>query len=158
MESGAENVFKVEFEQLLDRVQIRVCVYRYSRAIDRCDEALSRSIYWLDAPVEQMAFSVTRDDFVPRAVAGLKAMNATQHIIGNVRIAIEGTSASAESYFQALHSAMVDGVGRDNVMGGRLCRSFREARRRVADRLAPSWWTGIATMPTPRTGASAHSA
>jgi len=136
------NPFEVRADQILDREQIRECVYRYARGIDRCDEELLRSAYWPDATAHQLEFSGTRDEFVAWTIPALESMNGTQHLVGNVLIQLDGPVAAVESYFYGFHSINVDGAARDTVMSGRYVDRFerREGEWRIAERTVVVDW------------------
>ena len=44
-------------DQLADREAVRDCLYRYCRAIDRCDFELLASVYWRDSTEDHEPFN-----------------------------------------------------------------------------------------------------
>src|SRR5271154_3476162 len=71
--SGGERIAGIrvaEIRWLLDRQQIRDCLTRYVRGLDRHDELLLASAFWPDARIAYgNTFSGTRDKFVRWAIA-----------------------------------------------------------------------------------------
>ena len=128
--------FAPQAGDLLDREQIRECLYRYVRAIDRCDEDLLRSAYWPDARANQLQFSGSRDEFVAWAMPALLAMDSSMHLIGNILMEVRGHTATSEAYFQGMHAFVVDGAARETVMAGRYLDRFekRDGEWRIRER------------------------
>ena len=89
-----------QIDELLAREQIRDCLLRYTRGIDRQDGELARSAYHPDAQDDHVAFIGLGQDFVEWC-NGWHAdqFDTTQHSITNVWIEIDGDTAHAESYF-----------------------------------------------------------
>jgi hypothetical protein len=107
-----------EVEALLAKQAIAEVVYRYARAIDRCDEPLLRSCFHADSTHEHGEFKGNSADFCGWAMDLLSGLVATQHHIGNVLIDVEGDKAYSESYWVAYHRipAQAGGAG---IMAGR---------------------------------------
>lgn len=131
-------------EEIADREAIRDCLYRYARGVDRCDEEMLRSAYWEDAIDDHLEFSGTREEFLAYALPGLRSMDARQHIIANILIRIDGTSADVESYFYAYQRIRL-GEGlppRDFIGAGRYLDRFeqREDEWRIARRMVMTDW------------------
>lgn len=95
----AENLL----QELLDKQACIELVYRLARAIDRCDEALLRSLFHPDATDDHGGFQGTAAQFVDWVLPVLAGMNRTQHCIANVLIELHGDVAYGESYFTAHH-------------------------------------------------------
>lgn len=134
--------FTPQAQELLDREQIRECIYRYARGVDRIDEELLRSAYWPDAMAHQLDFSGTRDEFVAWAIPSLRSMESSMHQVGNILIELRGNAAVSESYFHGLHAYAVQGVVRETVMGGRYLDRFekRGGEWRILERHVVSDW------------------
>src|SRR5437867_1911373 len=93
-------------EALLAKEAIRDLLYRYCRAIDRCDEALLEEIY----------HSAATDDHALPGLGGSAAefrevvigllrdkWESTQHVLGNILIELAGDVAYSEAYVIAYH-------------------------------------------------------
>ena len=90
-------------EELADREAIRDCIYRYCRAIDRCDFDLLETIYWPEATEDHAPFKGSAADFMAWARTMLVPMDQTQHFVGNILIRIDGAFAYVETYIRAHH-------------------------------------------------------
>ena len=83
-------------DELADREAIRDCLFRYARAVDRLDENLLRTAYWPDAIDTHLEFSGNVEEFIAWAFPKMRAMDQTLHIIGNILIRLDGTTAAVE--------------------------------------------------------------
>jgi len=85
---------------LLDLEDIRACLRRYTRGLDRHDVEMISSAFWPDAQVNYLdAFSGARDAFVAWGNAHHEAGYVVhQHHITNVNADIDGETAHVESY------------------------------------------------------------
>jgi len=128
--------------ELADREAIRDCLFRYSRAIDRCDEQLLRSVYWPDAIDTHLDFSGNVEQLITWAFPRLRSMDQTMHLIGNILIQLDGAKAAVESYFYGFHRAEIGGVMRDIIGSGRYLDRFerRGDEWRIAARLVMTDW------------------
>lgn len=109
-----------EIRDLAARRDIHDAVCRYLSGLDRLDPALQRSAFhdgaWVDAGIIQG----DADTFVREAQSLLAGMEGTQHLLGQIRLAVNGDSASGECYFQAWHGVRdADGHPRDLFIAGR---------------------------------------
>src|SRR5580700_852510 len=101
-ESTDMNVDEMQIllRQLLDEREIREVLYRYCHGIDRCDEEELLSVYHPGAVDEHGVMSGTAEEFVAKAVPGIRASTESQsHFIGNITINLQGDVAHVESYF-----------------------------------------------------------
>lgn len=73
-------------EGLLDREAIRHCLMRYSRAIERVDEALLREVYWPEAIDNHGSYNGSADGFISWVIPMLGTMTQTAHFLGNILI------------------------------------------------------------------------
>jgi hypothetical protein len=124
--------------ELADREAIRDCLYRYSRAVDRCDEDLLRSVYWEDAVDDHVLFSGTREELIVWVMPLLRHMTQAMHSISNILMRIDGDKADAESYYYGYHRVPNGDGFLDSIQSGRYLDKFerrndewRIARRRV---------------------------
>lgn len=90
-------------EDLSDREDIRQCLMRYSRAIDRVDETLLRTVYWPEAVDNHGSYNGSAEGFVAWVIPLLNTMEQTMHFLGNILIETAGDYAHCESYFIAFH-------------------------------------------------------
>jgi hypothetical protein len=102
----------------LDRDEIRHVLSLYPRAIDRCDAALLRKIYWPEGTDDHGSFSGGLDAFIDWAFPELLKLEQTHHHIGNPCVVVNGSEAHAEAYYIAYHRVK-SGTGHDFVVGGR---------------------------------------
>jgi hypothetical protein len=118
---------EAEVRDLAARRDIADAVHRYMRGLDRLDPALQRSAFHDDAFVDVGLMEL------------LAAMDATHHMLGQVRIEVQGETATGECYFQAWHGARDEaGNPRDLFISGRYideyaCKNgeWRIARRKL---------------------------
>ena len=131
------------FLELLDKEAIRDVIMRYSRAIDRVDAELLRSVYWPDGWDSHSIFDGPAEEFIPWVVDTLNGMIATQHFIGNISIELEGDHAYTEVYFNAHHKVEdQEGSQRDSIAAGRYLDHFerRGTEWRIKHRRAIFDW------------------
>lgn len=85
--------------------QARRLIFTYSRAVDRLDRDLLRSIFHGDAHIELGAiYQGGPDGFLDVAMGFMGSMAATRHDVGNVLILSHGPDfATVEAYVQAWH-------------------------------------------------------
>jgi hypothetical protein len=128
-------------DELADREAIRDCLFRYSRAVDRCDMALLRTVYWPGAMDYHSGFSGTAEEFILWAEPGLRAMAHKVHMLGNILIDLNGDKASVETYFWAV-GVIPDGAARETTCAGRYLDRFerRDDEWRVAERMVLLEW------------------
>jgi 3-phenylpropionate/cinnamic acid dioxygenase small subunit len=89
---------------ILDRNEIHDLVVRYARALDARDWALLESCF---VPGASYSYpnggSSSRAEIVERCTRALTRLDASQHLVGNIEITVDGDSASTIVYFQAQH-------------------------------------------------------
>lgn len=111
---------EAEIRDLAARRDIQEATHRYMRGLDRLDPELQRSAFHADAHVDCGLMAGSADEFVAFAQEMLAGFDATQHLLGQVRIEVHGDTASGECYFQAWHGARDDdGSPRDLFIAGR---------------------------------------
>ncbi|MCW1431059.1 nuclear transport factor 2 family protein [Novosphingobium sp. JCM 18896] len=100
---------EAEVRDLAARRDITEAVHRYMRGLDRLDPALQRSAFHDDAQIDAGIFVGDAGEFVGFCQDFLGAMDASHHLLGQVRIEIDGSNtgpiktARGECYFQAWH-------------------------------------------------------
>jgi hypothetical protein len=94
----------MDVHELTSREQIRDAGLRYCRGLDHCDASLAETAYWSDAIDEHGTFVGSGHEFVRYAVDRLRAgYDATQHLVSNHSIEVDGDSATGEMYVIAAH-------------------------------------------------------
>jgi len=133
-----------ELRELLEKQKITECLYRYCRAIDRCDPELLKSVYHPEARDEHGMYSGTGWDFVGVVIPYLQKMGSTTHQISNILIDIKGDVANVESYCTAFHADVPDEKGalKDFIVGARYVDRFekRDGEWKVAHRQCVFDW------------------
>jgi hypothetical protein len=87
-----------QLRTVADHDEIRQILYRYCRALDRCDAELLASVYHPDANHVQGAFTGAASDFVEYAMRVAKGYELTNHSLGNILIDVHEDIADVESY------------------------------------------------------------
>lgn len=110
---------------------------RYSRAIDRCDMELLKTVYWPDAIDDHAIFVGNPVEFAEFVTPILRdRTKATMHTLSNTTIELEGDVALTETYVRAYHHMEHNGKKDDVILGGRYLDRFarRNGEWRVAER------------------------
>lgn len=106
--------------ELADREAIRQCIYRYCRAVDRCEFDLLSTVFWPHATLFHDPFDGAVKDWIEWARHKLLAMEQTSHMVANILIDIDGETAHVESYVRAYHRiSREDGTKHDLVTASR---------------------------------------
>lgn len=133
-----------KISNLIDKQEITEVIYRLSRGLDRCDEALLRSCYHEDATDDHGIFKGGVSDFFPWVLEVLHGMVGTMHSIANILVTLHAPDAAkAESYFTAYHRLSgPDGAPLDMIAGGRYLDKFirRAGQWRIIHRGAVYDW------------------
>jgi len=139
--------------RLAAKDEIRELLYRYCRAIDRCDAELLESVYHPDALDEHTIGDVglPAADFRRRVIPHVQAdWESTQHLLGNMSISLDGEVAHAETYFVAHHVRHPDPEGRQllDVLGGRYVDHLerRDGEWRLSRRTVVQDWQETRTF------------
>jgi len=142
-------------QELLDRQALAELVACYSRAVDRRDFALLRSLYHPEAIHDHGGlFRGERDAFVAWLETAMHGV-ATQHVVGNMLFAIEGDRAEGEVYTINFHLIGGSG-GREYIASGRYLDTYRrdEGRWRFASRHRVLDWAREGPVSASDTAAS----
>ena len=134
---------RMTIEEVIDREQIRDCVTRYSRAIDRRDPELLATVYWPDATDDHVVFQGTAAEFIPWCMAAMAQMDMVMHMLGNIHIRVDGAQAFVETYFQAYHRISTGTQPPyDQILGGRYMDRMerRDGEWRIAERRCSFDW------------------
>lgn len=119
--SGGGERLSPRLQGMIDKTEIAETLASFARGIDRVDENLLRSILHPDATLDlgPGVFQGTGGDYVHWVLGVLQTIRSSHHMIGNVRIELQGDGALVESYFHA-HIRIEKPIGREDVfMGGR---------------------------------------
>jgi SnoaL-like protein len=128
-------------DEWADREAIRDCLFRYSRAIDRCDMTLLASAYWPGAIDRHSGFTGTIEAFIAWAEPRLRAIPHSVHMLGNILIQVEGETAKVETYFWSVN-VLAEGEVREALVSGRYLDRFerRDDQWRIAERMVVHDW------------------
>jgi hypothetical protein len=99
-------------QRLLDENEIRALSATYARGLDRHDQALVRSVFADDATTHYGSFRGGPDEMSAMAMTALGAYSATQHIVGQVNLSLDGDTATGEVYLHAFHRHATEDVDR----------------------------------------------
>jgi len=111
---------QTELQAFLDREKIRDCLTNLARGEDRRDKALITSAYWQDSITDYGVFAGNFDEYLAWVWPGSPAIPATQHLLGQSFIRLEGSSARVETQVISYHRVIMAEVDeRDTVVGGR---------------------------------------
>jgi hypothetical protein len=106
-------------DELLAKQEIYERLCDYMRGQDRLDPVLHRSVFWDDARTHYGIYDGDADGFVAFAQAALAPHKSNHHLIGQVRIDLEGDVGFGEVYFTAFHRLEQEGEDRDLFVAGR---------------------------------------
>lgn len=111
-------------EELVDRARITGHVLKYATGIDRHQWDLYRSIFadeivmdfssWSGQPAVPMA----ADDWVAGVRATLEPFDATQHVLTNFVVEVNGDAASCTCYMAAHHHLVTGDLREMHSIGG----------------------------------------
>lgn len=99
-------------QRLLDEHEIRALAATYMRGLDRLDRDLVRSVFAADATTHYGGFRGGPDEMATMAMTALGAYRATQHLLGQINLALDHDTATGEVYFQAFHQHAADDFDR----------------------------------------------
>ena len=118
-------------DNLVYRANITDHVLRYATGIDRHDWQLYRSIFadrltvdfssWSGEP----AASMNADDWVAGVRSTLEPFDATQHVLTNFMIEVDGTAATCTCYMTAHHHLVTGELREMHSIGGYYVHNLR---------------------------------
>lgn len=132
-------------QELLDRVEIGELLTRYSTALDSREWDLLGEVFLPDAVCDYGALGNPRGvDAITALISGtIGDLDATQHLVGNVVVAVDGDEATANCYLISQHIRQGTPGGDHYLLGGRY--SDRVVRTpagwRIAHRTLHRMWT-----------------
>ena len=115
---------------LLDRTAISDVQLRYATGVDTRDWPLFRSCFTDEIEIESSSAvgsppqRIKADDWVERVRRTIDGMKATQHMITNQVIMLNGDEATCVAYVQARHHLPNETSGSDQVMYGYYTNRF----------------------------------
>lgn len=149
-----------ELRLYLDREKIRDAIARLARGEDRRDAALITASYWPDSITDYGVFAGNFDEYLAWVVPGSPAIPATQHVLGQSYIELDGDVARVETQVISYHRIDFGTEHRDTTIGGRYLDRFerRGGEWRIAERtmlydwyqdfgVAIDWSQGVMGMP-----------
>ena len=105
-------------EWLWAESEIRRCLLRYARGVDRLDLELVRSCYHPDATDSHGSFVGTVDEFLVWVERVLRRYDLTMHVLGSPLVELDdATHARVETYGMSFHRA-ASGPPEQNLVTG----------------------------------------
>ena len=134
--------------ELWDREQIRQCLHRYARGVDRFDRDLILSAFHPDCIDEHGKFVGDREEFADWALdMHERAQLSHQHCLLNHSCEIDGDTAHAETYFMFV---AMNRKGKPLTIGGGRYIDRLEKRDgdwRIAARVTLRDWSNLDQIP-----------
>lgn len=130
-----------EVRRLRDRTEIRDCVERYARGMDRRDRDLLRSAYHDGAIDDHVGFVGDVDAFIDWAFAYHATQTRYQHYLLNHTVDVDGDTAHAETYYLFVGTDR-EPANHMTISGGRYVDRFerREGRWGIVARVCVAEW------------------
>ncbi len=124
-----------------DCQEIRDCLMRYCRGIDRGDSDILGSAYHDDATEHHGPFEGLVSDFIPFVLEVLEKVEVCLHMVTNIHIELAGDKALSEAYFIAIQREKGDDV--EDYIAGRYLDQFerRQGEWRIAHRQVMLDWS-----------------
>jgi hypothetical protein len=137
------NTREQQVADLLDRNAIRACIEQLARGEDRRDAKLISRAYWPDSVTDYGVFRGSFDEYLAWVVPGSPSLPATQHVLGQSYIVLDGESARVETQVISYHRVDTGNEHRDSVIGGRYLDIFeqRDGEWRIASRMMVYDWS-----------------
>ncbi len=143
-----EATLVAQMNDLIDREQIRSCLHRYCRGVDRFDRDLILSAFHPDCLDEHGKFVGTSEEFADWALdQHERAHLSHQHLLLNHTADITGDIAHAETYFMFIS---MNRAGKPVTMGGGRYVDRLEKRAgewRIAARVTLRDWSAMDEIP-----------
>ena len=130
-------------QALVDRVAITDLIYRYSRAVDRLDADLLRSVYWPDGTDDHGIFTGSAPDYVDWVMGFVGGWISTHHDNTNILIELDGDVAYGECHWTGWYRRREGEQIVDQVSAGRYLDRFerRDGEWRILQRVCVSDWS-----------------
>jgi hypothetical protein len=107
--------------EVADRLAITDVLYQYATALDTRDWDLLRACFTADGVADYLEFGGVnegREAIVKLCGGVLSGLDASQHLIANPRVTLDGDRATATCYFQAQHFLASPAGGNTYLVGG----------------------------------------
>jgi hypothetical protein len=104
-------------DRLVDEHEVVKVLYRYARGLDTRDWATYRSVFVDEIAVDFSEYRgrptrLAADAWVAEVRSTFDGLDATQHLMSNPLVGLDGDHAEAQMYVQAAHLLRDDGVER----------------------------------------------
>lgn len=88
-----------DIQQLQDRAEIQDLIYKWCRAVDRCDWELARSLFYPDCIDNHGLFRGDRDQLIAWLAERHQRVTQSMHLVGNILIEfVDADKALVETY------------------------------------------------------------
>ena len=137
------NTREQQIAELIDRSAIRACIEQLARGEDRRDINLISGALWPDSVSDYGVFRGTFDEYLAWVVPGSPSLPATQHVLGQSYIVLDGELARSETQVISYHRVDMGDEHRDSVIGGRYLDSVerRDGVWRISNRMMVYDWS-----------------
>lgn len=136
------SIDEVALRQMLDKEAIRDVLVKYTRGMDRCDDAVMAQAYHDDACEDHIDYVGSASEFIKCSRLGHQAyFKSHNHYVTNQSIEIDDDVAHVESYFLA---ALRSKAGPAQMVGGRYVDRMqrRSGRWGIVKRVCIVEWQG----------------
>jgi len=117
------SVTDAEIDDLIARRDIYAVLTRYSRALDRADVELMKTVYWPDGIDNHGVFNGNAAEFAEFIVHEIQNwFEVTMHGLMNVHMEIKGDVACTETYLFAYHKVRAEKA--QEIFGSRYMEMF----------------------------------
>ncbi|AEV76301.1 hypothetical protein MycrhN_5836 [Mycolicibacterium rhodesiae NBB3] len=142
----ADAELQERLARLEARAEIRDCIERYARGMDRRDRAILRSAYHDGAVDDHVGFVGEVDDFIDWAFAYHSTQTRYQHYLLNHTADIDGDEAHAETYYLFVGTDK-EPANHMTLSGGRYVDRLerRDGRWAIVDRVCVVEWNAEST-------------
>jgi hypothetical protein len=107
-------------QTLIDRVEIGEVLTRYCTALDTREWTSLREVFQPDAVCDGSLGNPQGVEQITALIQGtLQGLDATQHLLGNVSVTLDGDKATASCYLFSQHIRSGLPAGEDYQIGGR---------------------------------------
>ena len=122
MDTTAATPLETRLGELEDRLAITDILYQYATGLDSRDWEMLRDCFTDDAVCDFLEFGGVnegKDAIVALCSGVLSGLDASQHLVGNPRVTLDGDRATSACYFQAQHFLTSPAGGNTYLVGGR---------------------------------------
>jgi hypothetical protein len=143
MDPGTANTDAEAAQRLTDQQEIADLCVRYTIALDTKDWALLESCF---APSPVFVHPGGRLEGFPaildRTKAALTPLTATQHLLGNIVVQVDGDTARSMCYFQAQHVRAGTPAGETYIIAGSYADTLTRAASgwKITERVQTYVW------------------